>query len=211
MSVQIKDKIFFYNNNDIKGSVEILEGSNKLLKLESPQDLNNNIISSCYRGYLAKYIIINDKLILDELQINSDYDVSMIANNSIKVTQGTLNGFSSKHHNTMTSSNNSILFEDKYTNINLPINFSGKLLVGYKKNHHSLIKKNDSLKYWSNKYKNLIEIDLCNGKISKLNFLSNDELNKKIRSINYIKSSLSNKLRYSNKSIHTNNKQTSSE
>ena len=195
MSVQIKDKILFSNSNEIKGSVEILSGSTKLLKLESCDESESDILDYCYRGYLAKYIIKNNKLILDELQIDSNYNISIIANNSIKVTKSTLDDFSSKCHNTMTTPNNYFLYKDKYTNINLPINFTGQLLVGYKKKHHYLISKNDSLKYWSNKYRNLIELNFRDGKINNLNFLSDEEINKKIRSISYIKLSLSNKVK----------------
>ena len=111
MAIQIKDKIFFPNNNDIKGNVEILKGSDKLLKLESYGETIDNVIPTCYRGYIAKYKVVDNVLILDEIQIDPDYDISMIANSAVKVTQSTLNGFSSKHHNIMPTPNNYFLFE----------------------------------------------------------------------------------------------------
>ena len=199
MAIQIKDKIFFPNNNDIKGNVEILKGSDKLLKLESYGETIDNIISTCYRGYIAKYKVVDNVLILDEIQIDPDYDISMIANSAVKVTQSTLNGFSSKHHNIMPTPNNYFLFEDKYSNINLPIGFTGNLLAGYKKNHSYVISKEDSIKYWAKKYKNLIEIKLNRGEITSIKYLSDNEVNEMIKSSKYIKFNMKRKT----KSINT--------
>lgn len=200
MAIQIKDKIFFPNNNDIKGNVEILKGSDKLLKLESYGETIDNVIPTCYRGYIAKYKVVDNVLILDEIQIDPDYDISMIANSAVKVTQSTLNDFSSKHHNIMPTPNNYFLFEDKYSNINLPIVFTGNLLVGYKKNHSSVISKEDNIKYWAKKYKNLIEIKLNRGEITSIKYLSDNEVNEMIKSSKYIKFNMKRKTKSINAS-----------
>ena len=200
MAIQIKDKIFFPNNNDIKGNVEILKGSDKLLKLESYGETIDNVIPTCYRGYIAKYKVVDNVLILDEIQIDPDYDISMIANSAVKVTQSTLNDFSSKHHNIMPTPNNYFLFEDKYSNINLPIGFTGNLLVGYKKNHSYVISKEDSIKYWAKKYKNLIEIKLNRGEITSIKYLSDNEVNEMIKSSKYIKFNMKRKTKSINAS-----------
>lgn len=182
MAIQIKDKILFNNSNEIKGSVEILKGSDDLLKLENYNDCyEGNVITSCYRGYLAQYSFIDNKLTLEQLQINSEYDISIISNNAIRVTQNTLNNYTFKQSNLPMTYDKNILFDEKYTNINLPINYNGKLLVGYKKNHSSILTSNDNMNYWSNKYKQLIEIKLSKGVFLSSRVLDEEEINKTIK------------------------------
>lgn len=149
MTIQIKDKIHFINNNTTD-TLSILEGSEKLLNL---RDYSLGTIkwhiTCCYRGYLAKYILKDDHLILDNLKLNHNID-------SLDFVKSAENTSPDKSY---------YRFAYEYIHINHPVNYSGKLLLGYGYTGFTPPAHYDCPQVWNTCYKKLIEVELSCGKI----------------------------------------------
>lgn len=75
--------------------------------------------------------------------------------------------------------NNRHGFDYEYKHINHPINYTGKLLLGYKSTNMSVVGDYPPLETWSVWYKKLIEVKLSNGKIINHKILEVDNKNVK--------------------------------
>lgn len=149
MTIQIKDKIHFINNNN-KVTLDILNGSEKLLNLRDYSlYTTERLITYCYKGYLAKYLLENNQLILDNLKLNHNiYSLDFVKNAENK-----------------NSYKESSQFCYEYIHINHPVNYSGKLLLGYGYTSFTPPTRYDCLQLWNTCYKKLIEVELLDGKI----------------------------------------------
>lgn len=164
MTIQIKDKIHFINNNN-KGTLDILNGSEKLLNLRD-YSLNTTKwhITCCYRGYLAKYVLEDKHLILDNLKLNHNIDSLDFVKNA--ENKGPDKG--------------PYRFGYEYIHINHPVNYSGKLLLGYQSTGLIPPAHYDCQQVWNACYKKLIEVELSNGKIINHKILKVDNNGEKI-------------------------------
>lgn len=164
MTIQIKDKIHFINNNN-KGILDILNGSEKLLNLRDYSiDTTKRLITCSYRGYLAKYLLEDKHLILDNLKLNHNIDSLDFVKNA--ENKGPDKG--------------PYRFGYEYIHINHPVNYSGNLLLGYQSTGFMPIGYYDSLQVWNVCYKKLIEVELSNGKIINHKILKVDNNGVKI-------------------------------
>ncbi|MFX0023307.1 MAG: hypothetical protein ACFE9S_13355 [Candidatus Hermodarchaeota archaeon] len=104
MTGQIPDEVIF---NDESFSIVGLKGQG----LYKPEDFGINpyfSCTACWRGYVMKYILIKNHLILDELLVNVHEPVKI---NGVKPEQGNK------------------MFKYEYKNLKLKTNFTGRILL----------------------------------------------------------------------------------
>lgn len=165
MTLQISDKLK-YNSK----TYELLQEDGEAY-LFNPLKYGFDIYdksSDCWKGHISTYSIKNNYLVLDRLEINSNKKINL---NNIKPNKGILIYFISK-----LKIWKMIGFDYIYKNINLKINYTGKILIGFDE-----IKCDFDDNYYDENYvlsphsfKEVIKLEFIKGRLVNVTDISKD-------------------------------------
>lgn len=138
-----------------------------------------NKSSDCFKGHISTYAIKNNYLVLDRLEVNSTKKVNL---NNIKPNKGILMYFISK-----LKIWKMIGFDYIYKNINLRINYTGEILIGF----DEIACDFDDNYYYENyvlsphSFKEVIKLEFVKGRVVNVTDISKDMI--KLRELLEIK------------------------
>ena len=188
VTIQMKDRLFLSGQKyDIL--VGIVDGRFEMIFNILDLDLNfeSSFNSACYQGYNGDYNINEGKLKLKEIQINLD-DTDILINGVKAIKQKTImEYYANKYANGVDVSRNGVETDDlsnlsffncRFENINIDINFTGDIILGYGVGENKEFYLKDGLEAWINMYEKLMKLTIKEGKVILFEELNSEDVDK---------------------------------